>query len=603
LNKPRRSNSFLTDNEDTPQPLQRYGVKTSATAKAFKMESSLLSAHSTLARKNSVADTKTSKFREEFSPSPPKKRLLQSSSIIKFMNPKRLSMRSQSDTSLQPEAPSLAMDGAFDTLPVPADRERRQSRSLVSMQAEQEALGKNKDANPVWDQALQTHQQEKVALFLPKNKDLAVHSSPFRERSGSVSTRRYSAEEDLGPTASVRQNSRRSSAVVPGSQKSSQQGPEDPHASVTRRSALTGLDDTIAGQDVLSTYEKQGDCPEVVGAWGRYPSHTRLERTSSAGKVDRVEARDFALEAAIKFASANEARHDDELIDPTQLRPSPTLLPGEKTKKKRIGSARVPRSSSMTFGKTLLKNYTKMFKSQSTEFQKHGRGHRSSIASGGILEHPELELLPGVWAGDSVRGGTTDSRKLSSEHIAQGNNHQSNIANGNGKGKLPVQDSMATLRPRRNSSAPNLNDMSLQDGSNDPGHAQDRARVWSVYYENCVNSFPRLSADGNLGLEDFDSPFASKRTSQHSRTLPARLKHHSHNTSNASRGKSFVLASTDDVFTDKKSLGSVRRSTMDLISKFKEQEATEHDKILALSRMEIGGFANRASTETVHRLH
>jgi hypothetical protein len=580
LRRPRRSNSFPTDNEDTPRPVQRNGLS------KLSAETRLLTAPAPLARNNSVADTKTSKFREEFSPSPPKKKLTQSSSIIKFLNPKRLSLRSQSDSNLQPDATPPAYDGPSDTLAVPADRERRQSRSLQSLQAEKEALGKNKGANHAWDRALQAHQEEKAALFLPKNKDLAVHASPFRERSGSFSVRRPSIE-DVDPTFQSDQSSRHLSTASHRPQTPTEERHQSPFPLVSRRSALVGRDDVSVGQDLVIAYERQGDGPEIVGAWGRYPSHSRLERTLSAGKADNVQPRDFALEAAIKFASAKD--NDDDMIEPTQRRPSTPLLPGEKKRKKKVGSGKVPRSSSMTFGKTLMKNYTKMFKSQSTEFRRHGRGHRSSIASGGILEHPELELLPDVWAGGNEEHIT--------ERTAPEDDHWGRSANG--KGKLRANDSMATLRPRRNSSAPNFKELSFRDGAADSGHTDDRARVWSVYYENCVDSFPRLSTDVNRPLEDFDGPsrlsFDSKRASTRSRTMPARFRQHSRHASqvsrisNASHSKSVFMTGEDDAAGgEEKSLVSVRRSTMDLISMFKEQETTEHERILALGRMGSG---------------
>jgi hypothetical protein len=586
LRRPRRSNSFPTDNEDTPRPAQRYGLS------KLSEETRLLTAPAQLARKNSVADTKTSKFREEFSPSPPKKKLTQSSSIIKFLNPKRLSLRSQSDSNLQPDAPPAAFDGPADTLAVPAERERRQSRSLQSLQAEQGALGKNKGANHAWDRALQAHQEEKAALFLPKNRELAVHASPFRERSGSVSVRRPSIE-DVDPTSRADASSGRLSTSSLGPQTPGEERHEGPFSLISRRSAMIGRDDVSVRQEVATAFERQGDSPEVVGAWGRYPSHTRHERTLSAGKADNVLPRDFALEAAIRFASAKD--DDDDMIDPTQRIPSPPLLPGEKKRKKKVGTGKVPRSSSMTFGKTLMKNYTKMFKSQSTEFRRHGRGHRSSIASGGILEHPELELLPDVWIGGYAKEGHGEGDN--GDDHARDDGNQDSVTEG--KGMLRADDSMATLRPRRNSSAPNLNEMSFRDGTADPAHADDHARVWSVYYENCVDSFPRLSSDANLALEDFGRPnrlsFDSKRASMHSRTMPARLRRHSRKVSQASRmsnasySKSFITTGEDDsAGGEEKSLVSVRRSTMDLISMFKEQEATEHEKILALGRMGSG---------------
>ncbi|KAI1663187.1 hypothetical protein L13192_12780 [Pyrenophora tritici-repentis] len=147
--------------------------------------------------------------------------------------------------------------------------------------------------------------------------------------------------------------------------------------------------------------------------------------------------------------------------------------------------------------------------------------------------------------------------------------------------------------------APNLNELAFRDGATDSEHAKDRARVWSVYYENCVDSFPRLSTDADMGLDDFGRlarfSFDSKRVSMHSRNVSARIHHHSRNVSqmsrmsNISHGRSYDFAGEDDGAGEDKSLVSVRRSTMDLISKFKEQEATEHERILSLSRMECEG--------------
>jgi len=591
LRKLRRSVSFPTDSEDTPRPIKRHGGTKLTLVTGYSAEPSLPTVSGPLARKNSVADTKISKFREEFSPSPPKKKPTQSSSIIKFLNPKRLSMRSQSEAHLHPDVYIATVDGPCDTLVTPSDRERRYSRSLVSLQTEQKELGKSGGPDNVWDRALQAHQEEKASLFLPKNRELAVHASPFRERSGSVSTRRVSVDDV--------DHARRGDGIfhtsieLPESRTASKGCPEAQFTLLSRRSALVGRDATSVGQELVTAFERQGDGKEVVGAWGRYPSHTRHDRTTSAGKADEVQPRDFALEAATRFALTN---HDKDLIDPAQRRPSTPLLPGEKKKKKRVGSGRVAKSNSMTFGRSLMKNYSKMFKSQSTEFRRHGRGHRSSITSGGILEHPELELVPDVWAGDPNKSKGVLAHECQDIHRMDDGDQGSDAK---GKGKLLADDSMATLRPRRNSSAPNLNESSLRGGATDMEHAKDRARVWSVYYEKCVDSFPRLSTDVDVTLDDFGRlarfSFDSKRASMQSHTMSARLQNHSRDVSqisrmsNMSRGKSYDFSRGDDGAGEDKSLVSVRRSTMDLISKFKEQEATEHERILSLSRMECDG--------------
>ncbi|KAF2127456.1 hypothetical protein P153DRAFT_67951 [Dothidotthia symphoricarpi CBS 119687] len=594
--KPRRSNSFPTDNEETPRAAQQYSMTNLKAAQCSSPKSSLLATPTPLARKNSVANTKKSKFREEFSPSPPRKRLTPSESIMKFLNPKRMSIRSNSEANLKfGHQDVAAFDGPFDTLDVPAEKERRQSRSLISLQAEQEELKKNNGANHVWDRALKAHQEEKASMFLPKNRELAVHASPFRERSGSTSIRRASIDEDLHPAAATLVVNKRYSAPTFDPKGPGTPGPEYPPALTSRRSATAGREDCSPGRAIANAFETQGDSTQVVGVWGKYPSHTRHDRNSSAGKVDLVDTRDFALEAAIRFASAPDHNVDDDLVDPTERLPSPPLLPGEKKRKKKLGSGRVAKSNSMTFGKTFLKNYSKIFKSQSTEFRRHGRGHRSSIASGGMLEYPELEVLPEVWRRGFSEEGSAGRSNVVGGHDGPSDDRVAGTVQA--KGKLPADDSMATLRPRRNSSAPNLNQLSfLHDGADDRENVKDSARVWSVYYESCVPSFPRQSTDNDL--EDFGPSrlsFDSKRTSMHSRTMPARLTKHSRHGSHLSRASvvsrgsarpSFLSMGEDDVGEDR-SLVSVRRSTMDLIQQFKEQEATEHDKILALTG--IGG--------------
>lgn len=592
IRRSRRSASFPTDNEDTPRPAKRHGATGLGTATGNVIEPSFLAVTVPLARKNSIAGTKTSKFREEFGPSPPKKKMTQSASIIKFLNPKRLNLRSQSESNLYPEASVAAMDGPSDTLAMPVDHERRTTRSLVSLQVEQDALGKNKGANHVWDRALQAHQEEKASLFLPKNKDLAIHASPFRERSASVSVRRVSVE-GLDPTSRADDgSSTRVSTLCPTLQTPGDERSDGLFTLASRRSAWTGRDDASVGQEVAAAFERQGDGTEIIGAWGRYPSHTRHDRTASAGKADNVQPRDFALEAAIKFASATD---DEDLVDPTERRLSTPLLPGEKRKKRKVGSSRIAKSNSMTFGKTLMKNYAKMFRSQSTEFQRHGRGHRSSIASGGILEHPELELLPHVWTSDAQKGDK-DTQDSGDEKSALGKDPL--IKPTRSKGKLRADDSMATLRPRRNSSAPNLNEMAFRDGAADSEHARDRAHAWSVYYENCLDTCSRPSIDTNRVLEGISHPnrlaFDSKRASMQSRAMPTSLPKHSRRVSQMSQlsdgscAKSSVFQDQVDNACEERSLVSVRRSTMDLISKFKEQEATEHERIMTFSRMDSG---------------
>lgn len=598
LTKPRRSHSFPTDNEETPRPIRRHGLTNLHDKPSIPMSNRRSTESARLARNNSVASTKKSKFREEFSPSPPKKKVMQSASIMRFLNPKRSSMRSQSEANLRSDAPEIAVDGSLETPRAGAQRERRLSKSMVSIQAEQAALGKDKKASPVWERALQNYQDERACMFLSENKDLVTQSSPFRERSGSVARSMHSNEEEQASSRKLIPAKRFSAPVLdppaPG-----KPGPEYPPSLFSRRTAFIGrdMDDISPSREVQACFDKQTDVAETVGAWGRYPSHTRPERTLSAGHLDNVDARDFALEAAIKFAMGKDSDPDDDLIDPTARLPSPPLLRGEKKRKKRIGNTRMAKSHSMTFGKTFFKNYTRMFRSQSIEFSKHGRGHRSSITTGGTLEHPELEMLPQVWMRGPIDERNGEHSGGSNE--SQGEQEEYGVGDRKGKGKLKDGNSLATLRAVNSDKARRNSSMARLDGQVEEEHSKDTARVMSTYYESFIPAFPRASTEADFGLEDFGVPsrhsFESRRASLRSRTVPARFSRHSRNASRMSRlsvvsrtsaKPSFVSAGDDEVGMEARSIVSVRRSTMDLINMYKEQENTERERVLSLMRVE-----------------
>ncbi|KIW05100.1 uncharacterized protein PV09_03657 [Verruconis gallopava] len=123
-----------------------------------------------------------------------------------------------------------------------------------------------------------------------------------------------------------------------------------------------------------------------LGPWSRYPSHTRDQRTGSAGIKDHVKTRDFAY-------NVNPLNINN---DPSGNDCDSSRLKKRGKNKRRAGT--LPKSKSMIISKG-LRNYAKMFtRSSSTEFFHYGKGHRSSISTGGHLEYPELEILPPVFA-------------------------------------------------------------------------------------------------------------------------------------------------------------------------------------------------------------
>ncbi|KAF2183331.1 hypothetical protein K469DRAFT_728094 [Zopfia rhizophila CBS 207.26] len=582
ITKDAHQSSYPSDNEATPKASKCYRIINQEAAAANSARESLLNPVP-LARNNSVAHTKKSKFREEFSASPPRKKSIPSTSIMKFLRP-RNSVRSQSETNLDgPKCASQNLNGAADH--ADSNGKRLLSKSMISLKTKQDALRREKDASPMWERALKAYQEERSSMFLTPNKMLATKGSPFRERSDSLGrVSLTSGGSELGdkmstPTTALRDGDRR-------------RGPFS-----TGRSALYHAEEGISpGAEVKNVYETQPDSTAIVGAWGRYPSHTRRERTASASHDDNVATRDFALEAAIKFALSTD-------VDPATGPESPLPPSESKKRKKRVGSGRMAKSHSMTFGKTFLKNYSKIFRSQSTELRRHGRGHRSSVTTGGMLEYPELEILPEVWGRGFV------------ERSGEGN-----IGNHGGAGARQKQDvrsdggegGQSTLR-LQNTRVQGERNVTLDgagEAETEPNHTTVRTGVWSVYYEDCVPSFPRASTDivaslslsqnPNLELEEFGiSPsFESKRLSATSRmsvtdssmSLPARLRH---GRTQSPFGKMGVLSGrsrgtgrTGTADTDARSMVSVKRSTLDLIQLYREQEFVERETVSSLVRME-----------------
>ncbi|KAF2431912.1 hypothetical protein EJ08DRAFT_696059 [Tothia fuscella] len=133
------------------------------------------------------------------------------------------------------------------------------------------------------------------------------------------------------------------------------------------------------------------DAETNLGSWSRYPSHTRAKRTGSAGAADDVKTHDFAYHIDPNHITADSSSSAEGDLDPK----SKGSKKKDKKKKARTG---LPKSRSMMIGKDFIKNYARLIRSPSVEWLSHGKGHRSSISPGGNLAHPELEVLPPVFA-------------------------------------------------------------------------------------------------------------------------------------------------------------------------------------------------------------
>ncbi|KAF7553802.1 hypothetical protein G7046_g7001 [Stylonectria norvegica] len=133
-----------------------------------------------------------------------------------------------------------------------------------------------------------------------------------------------------------------------------------------------GLDD-IGG----TAYNKTPAKPPR--SWARYPSHTREERTKSATAKDKVKHKDFA----IKHVSL-----EGHIVWTTDKVPAGEVqFPESAT-----------RSFSLKLGKAVKTKLTKLIlgrrNSPTQERSNSLKGRRGSSQPAGLLEYPELEILP-----------------------------------------------------------------------------------------------------------------------------------------------------------------------------------------------------------------
>ncbi|MCJ1364767.1 hypothetical protein MMC16_003884 [Acarospora aff. strigata] len=182
-----------------------------------------------------------------------------------------------------------------------------------------------------------------------------------------------------------------------------------------------------------------------TGLWGQFSSHDRPERSfSPAGELDHVIVRDFA----------QEVKRDEAGIQKRKF----SLVGGKKT-----------RSMSNIF-----KSWSKVYKQHTTDFRRPPGGHRSSIAPGGILEFPELEIIgppsPPYLSLEDLSITVAEVPELENTDVVRGS-----------------ETKLAEATPV------------LQPGID--------AKVWSEHYEDCVEYPPDTdhmsnadAADGNAQL-------------------------------------------------------------------------------------------------------
>lgn len=224
------------------------------------------------------------------------------------------------------------------------------------------------------EKALQQHHLEKAALFRSHSKrsieaasfgQAPVFNVSFGTSAKSTPGRMPTTMDDLDPLeTAIRTEARRSQSMQHLGQSRGSQAP------MSRKSNTPWTSHTAS-----ATRGRRGSITPLA-AWSRFPSHTRERRCGSASREDNVFPQDFAYE--------ND--HSSEAIFPE----TPSTGPRRSKLSVQKGKDWIVKSRSMTFG-TVMRYYSNLFTSSVA------RNRRSSIAMGGRLEHPELEILPPIF--------------------------------------------------------------------------------------------------------------------------------------------------------------------------------------------------------------
>ena len=286
----------------------------------------------------------------------------------------------------------------------------------------------------MWERALKEHAEE--AANTPVNRPGSISQvfggRSLRARAGG-SKKRIKLTVSPGP----RSNS------TPGPQKSLQVNMQ------TIRSASKPVTSAIPENN-----RTQPSPTRSTASWSKYPSHTRRERSStSAGEADEVISHDFGAE-----------------------------LVNDSPKHRTSFLSRRKKSRSMTFGKSIFKSWSKLYKSQSSNDIKYqARGFNVSMVPGSVYEYPELAVLcskPALHYAPYQRAAKDASPEPEKQHLA------------------PVES--------------------------DDAHMTERsAKAWSKLYEDCVkhpnDTDTEEASVRNVAVSHLHPGASTSRTVSHTR--------------------------------------------------------------------------------------
>ncbi|MCJ1484158.1 hypothetical protein MMC06_004326 [Schaereria dolodes] len=209
--------------------------------------------------------------------------------------------------------------------------------------------GQEDSAAELWERALQDHSEQRKSFSGGRNGSELEKRSHTSLKKG---TRAIQGSRIIPPLRKI-------SAVDPKESRFEDDTQQIP------------INDAGPGTPSKTVGKLRGSPTSSTASWRRFPSHNRAERSpESAGEADNVIARDFAPKTDGVTGAADGPKKGLSFF-------------GKKKK-----------SRSMTFGRNIFKSWSRLYNSRSAEFKGYRRSYRSSVSVGGVLDYPELEILP-----------------------------------------------------------------------------------------------------------------------------------------------------------------------------------------------------------------
>jgi len=222
------------------------------------------------------------------------------------------------------------------------------------------ATGHNEESTGLMAQALEKHQQEKAMFRSPSKRRESVCASLQPVPPDFLTDPLMSGGKGPSDSPLLHVDEHRNSLDTVSTDHGRRFSNFLRHKpSAGSSSALRTANCSAFRPDVFDSPTRATKMGTNLDSWSRFPSHTRAERCGSAGSLDAVVTRDFAVETTIDGNNRKWGK---------QLR----------------------KSGSSYFG-GLVRYYSNVFSSSGSST---ARNRRSSTAASGWLASPDLELLP-----------------------------------------------------------------------------------------------------------------------------------------------------------------------------------------------------------------